>query len=279
MNVFILSIFLFMSSSYAASDFLVDRLKAKGFGCSPAEGGDICKVSSVSTPEFKYSQPIAIFVPKNVRRPTSTVVHLHGHRCVCEPCDLSPEKMVSQFEFSKQMKEAGLANSVLIAPVSIGHCVNFEKELAPQFDQFMKWVNSSVDPTQDRLFLSGHSGAGRALGTIVGDAAKKDPTLLKKIDGVVLLDATYSTRPAYLEQWSLAAKGNKNLKVYSVINTGGGTEVGSKMLKSSMPQSEVEIEKSKTPHCKIPGEYFRKGLKTVQPGSGSSSASLSEGAR
>lgn len=269
MNVLFLSVLLFAVPTLAGSDFLVDKLKAKGFVCSAAENGDICKVSSVNTPGFKYSQPVAIFVPKNVRRPSNTVLHLHGHRCICEPCNTSPEKMISQFEFGKQMKEASAANSVLIAPVSTGNCTNFEKELAPQFDKFMEWVNTSVEPTQDRLTISGHSGAGRAIGTIVGNAARSNPAMLKKIDGVVLLDATYSTRPGYLEQWNRAAKVNPNLNVYSVINVGGGTEVGSKMLKSNMPQNNVEIERSKTPHCKVPGDYFAKGLKRVQPGSSS----------
>lgn len=275
-KIFILMILL-MASFAQASDFLVDKLKDKGFTCTPADHGDICKIAHVDSPGFKYSQPIAIFVPKNIRRPTELLLHLHGHRCVCEPCAATPEQMVNEFDFPKQMQTAGAANSVLILPTSTGHCTNFESELAPHFDDFVKWVDSTVDPANDHWVISGHSGAGRAIGAIMSHQAKTDPAQLKKIDSVILLDATYSTRPSYFTQWQNAAKVNSKFSVYSVYRTDGGTETGSRLLRSNLPHNDVQIMKSETgAHCKVPNVYYGKLLKeaTRSPAKASGSSGM-----
>jgi len=257
--------FLISSVANAAEDFLVDRLKSQGFTCAPAEGGDLCKTARVQSSEFNYSQPIAVFVPKNVRHPTRMVLHLHGHRCICEPCDTSVEKMISASHLTTQMKEAAGSNAVLILPTSTGKCVNFDEELAPRFSQFAQWTKKTIQPAEERWTLSGHSGAGRALGTIVGNAAKNNPELLKKMDGVTLLDATYSTSEPVITAWKNAVKANPRLQIYSIIQNGGGTETGNRLLKNALPPENFSSEKTKTAHCGIPGSSFAEGLRRVLP--------------
>lgn len=252
----------------AESDLLVDRLKARGFTCTPSENGDLCRIDRVNAPGFKYSQPVVIVVPKNVRRPTDLLLHLHGHRGVC-PGESSPENMVKAYDLPRQMKEAGAANSVMIFPVSTGQCTTFEKELAPNFAAFAAWVKGEVQPAKERWTISGHSGAFRPIGTILGRESEKHPELVKKINSVLLLDATYSSRPGYYDQWKSAARVNPNMDVATVYRTGGGTEAGSRMLKKALPNQDVDVVKSKTAsHCEVPNRHYadllRKSLRSSQ---------------
>lgn len=255
--------------AFAETGLLVDKLKEKGFVCSALEGGDLCKISSVDTPDFKYSQPIAMFVPKNVRRPTDLLLHLHGWRGPCgDNNSTSPEQMMKRFQLPQQVLQSSARNSVLIAPMSLGKVDTYKNEFALHFDQFVKWVNSTVDPAQERWTLSGHSAGGSIISSIV---SKSSPASIGKIEGIALLDATYDQNGDVSQRWERAGKINPKMKVWSVYN--GPTATGSRIIKNAMSSNEVNLERTTTGHCDIPAQYYAEGLRSVLPQSPSSGSS------
>lgn len=243
----------------ADEGLLVERLQARGFVCTAAEGGDICRISRVDAPGFKYSRPIAMFVPKNVRRPTDLLLHLHGHRGVCSG-EGSVENMVKAYALPQQVKAGGAANSVLIFPMSEGKETTFQAELVPQFKAFTDWIKGTVDPARERWVLSGYSGAYVPMGAIVA----RNPGFVKKMSGAILLDATYASKPGYYDQWKVAAKANPDLRVSTVYRDGGGTEDGSRMLARALPKQDVDVIKSATSsHCAVPNRHYGEQLKKM----------------
>lgn len=256
-------LFVLSSPGYAASDLLVDKLLTRGFTCTPQGAGHFCQINQVRSPQFSYSQPIAIYVPRNTRRPQNLVMHLHGFRCVCEACDRSAQQMMTGFDLPGQLERAGPTNSILITPISQGQGTQFNAELVPRFSQFMAWVDATVQPTaQQQWYLSGHSGAGSSIGTILGQAATRDPQSLAKIRGVSLLDATYSTGSTPLAQWRRAIEAQPSMKIFSVVQQGTTTVRGSSLLRTQVGAAAT-IETATTGHCQIPKSFFETGLRQI----------------
>jgi hypothetical protein len=260
------SVFLLISSfglsSFAADSFLLtERLKANGFTCTSETNGDVCTISKINTGGFKYDQPVAILVPKNVRRPQNTLLHLHGFRGVCESADTSAKGMADEFNFLQQMKDANATNSVMVFPMSTGKETTYQASLVPQFSKFTAWVNSQLQPTTDHWTVSGHSGAG----SVISSALSSNPSFAKKVDSVMLLDATYGI-PGHLSQWQNIAKSNPNMKITSIYRKGTATQSGSDLL-ASRGLARSQASKSSR-HCLVPTtEYASLLAKSSSSGS------------
>lgn len=236
-----------------------------GISCIPAASGDICTIKRIQStdPKLSYSQPVAILIPKGVSHPAELLLHLHGHRGVCESTSATAAQMAKTFDMLPQMKAAGATNSVMIFPVSQGNCTNFERELVPQFPAFTQYITNLVEPEAGNGWvISGHSGAYRAIGSILGHESKSNPGFVKKIKSVMLLDATYTQRETWYANFKSAANVNPKMNVQSVYIPGGGTHAGSVGLQSRMPKGQVEIIRSSTPnHCQVPNKHYAGLLK------------------
>lgn len=245
-----------MSQALADPTLLTEKLQANGFSCASEPNGDICAIAKVNALGFKYDQPIAILVPKNVRRPQKLLLQLHGFRGVCEPEDASPKYMADEFQFLEQMKQAQASNSVMIFPMSTGRETTYLSQLVPRFAKFTNWVNAQIQPTSDHWIVSGHSDAGR----VISSALANNPSFTKKVDSVILLDATYGI-PTHLSQWKNIVNANQDIQIHSVYIRGSATQPGSKLLKSSLPNKAVlEIPSDANSHCKVPTTDFGKLL-------------------
>lgn len=249
-----------LSASAADPNLLTERLKASGFTCSREINGDVCTIPSVNTSSFKYGQPVAILVPKNVRRPQNTLLHLHGFRGVCEDSNASAKFMADEFNFLQQMKDANATNSVMVFPMSTGKEATYQSSLVPQFSKFTAWVNSQLQPTTDHWVVSGHSGAG----SVISSALANNPGFAKKVDSVMLLDATYGI-PGHMGQWQSIASNNPNMKITSIYRKGTATQSGSDML-AAKGLARSQTSKSGR-HCLVPTTEYA-SLLSKTPNSG-----------
>jgi hypothetical protein len=254
-------------AAHALSSPLADKLAQQpGISCRPAPNGDICTLRTgihSETPTLHYSQPIAILIPPNVSHPSDLVLHFHGFRGVCESNSATPAQMANNFEMLSQMKNAGATNSVMILPMSKGKETTFNQELVPQFEAFTSYMTQLTEPVaNNHWIISGHSGAFQPIGAIL---AKASPSFVKRLDSVILLDSTYTQRSGWFQSFERAAAINHKMDVYSTWRAGGGTEAGTRELKTSLPQNHVEIARSSTSsHCHVPNLYLGPALqKTI----------------
>ena len=243
---FILLLSAYSLTSFADPFLLTEKLKSQGFKCVSQDNGDICTISSVNTKAFSYSQPIAILVPKNVRSPDKVLLHIHGFRGICESASASAVDMATNFNFLSQMKEANATNSVMVMPMSTGKETTFNASLVPQFSKFTDWVNAQVQPTSNRWVISGHSGAG----SVIAAALSQNPKFSKRVDSVLLMDATYGNHTG---QWSSLVDANPSVRIDSLYRGGTPTQAGSKALKSSLG---ARIQSTGERHCGIPGDQY-----------------------
>lgn len=246
---------------------LVERLKHLGFKCRHQQNGNVCTINrideKINSSPLDYSQPVAILVPDGVtERPKDMILYLHGFRGVCGVNDqTSPEKMVDQFHFLDQMKEAKATNSVMVFPMSRGKCETYNQELVGQFKQFTNWAELMVDPVDDRWVVAGHSGAG----SVLANSLSRNPEFTSRVDGAILLDATYGMG-GHNSQWVRASEANNLLKIVSV-HTDGETGSGSESLRRAVGDRVVTSRPSRDrEHCVVPNQ-FGKMLMEVRGGS------------
>lgn len=187
-----------------------------------------------------------MLVPDGVTHPTRVLLHIHGFRGVCDDNTLS--SMLSSFGFLDLMKRAEAMNSVIIIPRSEGHETTFNNELSPRFNAFVKWVNQELNASSLEWTITGHSGAYQPIGSILN----QENSLNIKIKNIVMLDATYSQRASYYNEWIPAAAANPEMHVYSV--TRPGTANGTAMLKAALSPYGISVENQTdlSSHCGIP---------------------------
>ena len=242
---------------------MLDGLIAKGFKHFTIPAGDVYVAPHISAPHT-YSQPVIIAVPKGFKQVDRVVVHFHGHRGICEPSNITPEKFIHGYYLLEQLVDQKMFNTVLVMPISLGKCETFEKELAPFFPQFRDWISDSIEHHGHDWIISGHSGAYRTIGTIMHNSVKM-PDFIKKLDGIIFLDATYTSGKEWVKgfQDALLVQ-NPRCKIFSVYRDGGGTYEGSHLLQTSMPKGMVTVMQSSTnAHCLVPNLYFGKLLSKV----------------
>lgn len=231
-----------------------------GINCDATEGGDICTIREPSkmSPRFGYSKQIGLVIPKGVERPSDLVLHIHGHRGVCESHQANALQMIKVFAMDKQLMAANAINSVLIFPVSAGRCATFNTELAPQFTAFTRWITELLQPTDDfEWTISGHSGAYLPINTILSNQSDNNRDFIKRLNAVVMLDATYSSN---FNGWKKALRYNSKFRAFSAYKPNSGTENGSLMLRSVMPRNQTKLDATGVGHCQIPNKFFRNYL-------------------
>lgn len=236
----------FIAGPAMAQELLADKLKRSGFTCVSRPDGDICTISRVNANGFRYGKPIAILIPTGLTQPDDLLLHIHGHRGVCEPASAGATSMADRFKMLEQMREAGARRSVMIFPVSDGKNTDHDSQLVPQFDKFTSWVEDLVQPKRKAWSVSGHSGAGRVIST----ALARNPAFTRKTKQIMLLDATYGI-PNHIDNWHKIARENPNLRIDSVYIPGTATAPGSQQLKSQI--DNVNLKTTRESHCQLAG--------------------------
>jgi len=224
-----------------------------GLACPRTANNDgmVCQFDNVSDKAtgFHYSDPIIILIPDGVVQPTQAILHFVGFRNVCN--DDTVNDMLNNFGFLGLMPQAKAMNSILIIPRSEGQETTLNDELAPQFDVFVKWLYNTIGAQSLTWTITGHSGAYLPIGTVLAQEGTANKARIS-IQNIVLLDATYSSRKAYYQEWNAAAKANPHVGVYSV--TSADTATGTSMLKTQLKPYKIPItvQTATTTHCDIP---------------------------
>lgn len=247
----------------SSASLLVDSLKQKGFSCTSRREGDICAISKLANAQLSYSQPVAILVPLGVERPERLLLHLHGYKGVCEAANAGPVAMSDEFDFLGQMKDAGATNAVMIYPMSTGNDTTYINELVPRLGRLLTWAEGLTQAQGKRWILSGHSGAG----FVISAALEQAPSLVQKLDSILLLDATYGIA-ARVGEWTEIANAIVQRKsatvVYSAYIPGTSTEAGSDQLEQLLKKKKVRTSFSKavaSHHCAVPSEDYARFLR------------------
>lgn len=221
----------------AGDDNTLLTCRLQGFTCKSVNSGSLCVMDKTHAPNgFTYSEPIAILIPPGITRPQNILLHLHGWKGVCEDLNAPPTVMERNFNFLTQMKNAGYDHSVLVIPMSRYHCDTYYAELQgqKQFERFTSYISGLLNPINDRWIISGHSGAG----TVISTALSRNPAFMKKVDAVMMIDATYGIDRT-LPYWDQIVSVNPKVLVHSNYTTNAGTAYGWDRLKSFMQQKGV----------------------------------------
>lgn len=219
-------------------------MNPRQFSCEPnsSGSGDICLLTKAAT--FKYPNQIALLIPEGVESPRDLMMHLHGWRGVCESERLGAAAFAKNYGLLDQMVSGGGSQSVMVVPMSGGRNTAHVNSLAPRFAEFSRWIEGLVEPQSKSWAITGHSGAYRPIGQILGS----DPKTVKKIRSVGLIDATYSSStPGALER---AQRVNPRMKVYSTYVARSQTHAVSRWISDSKRIGSKQVKVSRGGgHC------------------------------
>lgn len=232
-----LILFIFSNSHWAFG--------AAGWTCTKSQWGQTCFIEKVETPQFNYSQPVAILIPKGTKDYSKFAIHLHGHILGIER-DKTPQAILSDFNFLRLIKNSNNPKSILVIPFSTGKNIDYIQQLAPQFKNFFYWVLATLEvhqPNSVAWKMTGHSGAYKPIAAIL--KSDENQALLKTLKKVILFDATYGGVNFDSTPYAKLLSVNPAAEIFSVYRpesvTQAGTETGSLKLKSDLSLPDTQI--------------------------------------
>lgn len=248
-------LFLVLSSVAQADTTVKQRLLNHGFSCVDQSQGTICTIPKVTALRFQYDQPIAVFVPAALEKPKSLLLHLHGHKGVCEAPDAPPRVMVNNARLLDQLLAAGRTETVAIFPMSRPKNSTYETSLVPSFPRFKTWIHNILKPEKDKWILSGHSAAGKTISQLI----LKHPSFAKKVESIYLLDATQNMERVG-KKWKEALKANPKMHIYSSTLSNDATKGALRLRKILRAKVETMVSKTQD-QCRVPSLELERLLK------------------
>lgn len=166
-----------------------------------------------------------------------------------------------------QVHSPVVKDSITILPVSQGKGETYKEQLVPKFGKFVQWIEEITGAKSDAEWvIMGHGGAYEPIGEILERQAS-NPSFIKRVKGVGLLNAAYSKLPSYRAKLKKAVAANSSLKIHSVYHPKSATEEGSKTLASSLGSKHVRLYEYKDKDtCNIPKKRFKEVLENITAG-------------
>ena len=190
------------------SKALVANLRNEGFSCTDRDGsaaGYLC-ISPVGY--FPgYPKRVSLVISKKLTSVSHYHLHLHGWLLNKS----TYESTLKDFDFEDRFPASEKNNSVLIIPESETHCRTLDNYFSKPgaLDEMIRKVNSLVGRTDKditAITLSGHSGAQVPVSMVLRDSQQS--YYGKKINTVLLFDATYSDKTVFKPQLENQAAGS-----------------------------------------------------------------------
>lgn len=230
------------------------------FACRPYMDGQICEYPDVRVNgRVIYPKPVAI-IRSHPGDPIEQVfLHLHGYQVCHTPERTRAEQIANDFDLYPQLRKVTTRPFALVVPLSSGRVTEFQSHLVPNFGEFAAWVVQQTGRGAVPWWVTGHSAAG----FIIHEAFGRRLDTLAPVQGVVLLDATYSTTDASMRRWRAIASHKPSLRVLSVYKPGTATERGHARLREALPSNMYQFETTVASHCSIPKSWIERWLKRV----------------
>jgi hypothetical protein len=223
------------------------QFQLKGFKC----GVPSVKTGLTCIGRIKgYPRDVIIVVPPGYqpREQAEIVLHIHGHNYT----DYDANYLNKHFGLATGMAASG-RDAILIAPLSLGNCTDFERSLADTPEHFKSFIDESMTLLKDAgltgkpeprsLVLTAHSGGYRTVGSILRSGVYDD-----KIKETYFFDSTYALADQFVAR--AAKPGSRMWSAYadpSVVTV--TEEMQAKLRERQVPYFSGKRLKSLTPEA------------------------------
>ncbi len=221
---------LFISTARAST--LADSFRENGFSCKNNGSGDgsICKEGK-----------LYVLIPSGLEQPKRIVFYAHGNLGVCQG-GLSGERYLAD-----QMPALLRNGAIAILPHR-----EVPSDSSYPLTRVAERIERIIGGPVDSWSVAGHSSAGKFLGLVLANA----PSVLKRVDQALLLDAAYDVDSVMLPAWERVLAANPSIKIRCLSSTTSAKAAGFvNKLNQRFPDAAQNRYVGKIGHCEMT-DYF-----------------------
>lgn len=192
---------------------ITKKFSERGWSCNQFDRSDGMTCKGHFQKEV-YPEAVAIIIPPSFRKKDYSSIVLHMHGWVDDSDEPTLDDTLKYYRYDRLFSTTG-RNSVLVVPRSNGHCETFNKifgdeksfnSFVGELENLLSNVGLSERPHSLPLTLTGHSGAYKAIGSILTHS-------LDRVREVYMFDSIYDDGEKFVKFASLGAP----YKFYSVF--------------------------------------------------------------